>query len=114
MCTALPVFAMAILTGFEVVGALLAAGLVAVVAFAGQLGVAIAIAWVMVTAFVFIFVPGLALLLAILGIFLWARSAPTEQIAVAMATPVLTPLGLAPALILTMATCSGLTGILAV
>ena len=114
MCTALPVFAMALLTGFELIGALLAAGLVAVVAFAGQLGIAIAIAWVMVTAFVFIFVPGLALLLAILGIFLWARSAPAEQIAVAMATPVLTPLGLAPAMILTMATCFGLTGILAV
>src|SRR5205823_1399739 len=42
MCTALPVFAMALLTGFELIGALLAAGLVAVVAFAGQLGIAIA------------------------------------------------------------------------
>src|SRR5947208_5578050 len=114
LCAALPVFAMAILTGFEVVGALLAAGLVAVVAFAGQLGIAIAIAWVMVTAFVFIFVPGVALLLAILGIFLWSRRAPAEQIAVAMATPVLTPLGLAPAMILTMATCFGLTGVLTV
>src|SRR6184192_160451 len=114
ICTALPVFAMALLTGFELIGALLAAGLVAVVAFAGQLGIAIAIAWVMVTAFVFIFVPGLALLLAILGVFLWARSAPAEQIAVAMATPVLTPLDLAPAMILTTATCFGLTGILAV
>ena len=114
LCAALPVFAMALLTGFEMVGALLAAGLVAVVAFAGQLGVAIAIAWVMVTAFVFIFVPGLALLLAIVGIFLWTRSAPSEQIAVAMATPVLTPLGLAPAMILTSAAVFGLTGVLTV
>jgi tRNA A-37 threonylcarbamoyl transferase component Bud32 len=114
LCAALPVFAMAVLAGFEVVGALLAAGLVAIVAFAGQLGVAIAIAWVMVTAFVFIFVPGLALLLGILGIFLWARSAPAEQIAVAMATPVLTPLGLAPAMILTSAAVFGLTGVLTV
>jgi tRNA A-37 threonylcarbamoyl transferase component Bud32 len=114
LCTALPVFAMALLTGFELIGALLAAGLVAVVAFAGQLGVAIAISWVMVTAFVFIFVPGLALLLAILGVFLWARSAPAEQIAAAMATPVLTPLGLAPAMILTMATSFGLAGVLTV
>src|SRR5213594_4548565 len=114
LCAALPVFAMAVLTGFEFVGALLAAGLVAVVAFAGQLGVAIAIAWVMVTAFVFIFVPGLALLLAILGVFLWARSAPPEQIAVAMATPVLTPLGLAPAMILTSSAVFGLTGVLTV
>lgn len=114
LCAALPVFAMAVLAGFEIVGALLAAGLVAIVAFAGQLGVAIAIAWVMVTAFVFIFVPGLALLLGILGIFMWARSAPPEQIAVAMATPVLTPLGLAPAMILTSAAVFGLTGVLAV
>src|SRR3989475_1955952 len=114
LCAALPVFAMAVLTGFELVGALLAAGLVAIVAFAGQLGVAIAIAWVMVPAFVFIFVPGLALLIAILGVFLWGRRAPTEQIAVAMATPVLTPLGLAPAMILTSASAFGLTGVLTV
>jgi tRNA A-37 threonylcarbamoyl transferase component Bud32 len=114
LCTALPVFAMALLTGFEIVGALLAAGLVAVVAFAGQLGVAVAIAWLMVTAFVFIFVPGLALLLAIVGVFLWARSAPPEQIAVALATPVLTPIGLAPAMILTSAAVFGLTGVLTV
>jgi tRNA A-37 threonylcarbamoyl transferase component Bud32 len=114
LCAGLPVFAMALLTGFEIIGALLAAGLVALVAFAGQLGVAIAIAWFMVTAFVFVFVPGLALLLAILGVFLWARSAPTEQIAVAMATPVLTTIGLAPAMILTSATVFGLTGVLTV
>src|SRR5438045_8500230 len=97
MCTALPVFAMALLTGFELIGALLAAGLVAVVAFAGQLGIAIAIAWVMVTAFVVIFVPGLALPLAMLGIFLWARSAPADQIAVAMPATVIAPRGRAQA-----------------
>jgi tRNA A-37 threonylcarbamoyl transferase component Bud32 len=114
LCAALPVFAMAILTGFGLVGALLTAGLVAIVAFAGQLGLAIAIAWVIVTALVFIFVPGLALLLGILGVFLWARSAPAEQIAVAMATPVLTQLGLAPAMILTGAAVFGLTGVLTV
>jgi hypothetical protein len=105
---------MALLTGFEFLGALLATALVAIVAFAGQLGIAIAIAWVMVTAFVFIFVPGLAVLFAILGVFLWARSAPSEQIAVAIATPVLTPLGLAPTMILTTAAGFGLTGVLTV
>jgi hypothetical protein len=114
LCAALPVFAMALITGFELLGSILAAGLVAVVAFAGQLGVAIAIAWVMVTAFVFIFVPGLAVLFAILGVFLWARSAPAEQVALAMATPVLTPLGLAPAMILTTAAAFGLMGVLTV
>jgi tRNA A-37 threonylcarbamoyl transferase component Bud32 len=114
LCAALPVFALALLAGFELVGALLPAGLVAVVAFAGQLGVALAIAWVMMTFFIFIFVPGLALLFALVGIFLWARSAPAEQIAVAVATPALTPLGLAPALILTSAAVFGLTGVLTV
>src|ERR671937_1291350 len=44
--TAMPVFAMATLAGFEAVGALLAAALVAVVGIAGQLGIALAIAWV--------------------------------------------------------------------
>ncbi|TMC72136.1 MAG: hypothetical protein E6J13_05635 [Chloroflexi bacterium] len=114
MCAALPVFAMALVTGFEIVGALLATALVAIVAFAGQLGIAIAIMWVMVTAFLFIFVPGLAVLFAILGVFLWSRSAPSEQIALAMATPVLTPLGLAPAMILTTAGAFGLVGVLTV
>jgi hypothetical protein len=114
LCAALPVFALALLAGFELVGALLAGGLVAVTAFAGQLGVALAIGWVMMTVFVFIFVPGLALLFAILGVFLWARSTPTEQIAVALATPVLTPLGLAPAMILTSAAVFGLSGVLTV
>src|SRR5436189_302902 len=75
---------------------------------------ATALMWVMVTAFLFIFVPGLAVLFAILGVFLWSRSAPSEQIALAMATPVLTPLGLAPAMILTTAGAFGLVGVLTV
>ncbi|HEV8535528.1 MAG TPA: serine/threonine-protein kinase [Candidatus Limnocylindria bacterium] len=112
--TALPVFAMATLAGFEIVGALLAAGLVAVVGMAGQLGMSLAIGWVMVTAFVFIFVPGLAVAFAVLGLFLWLRSAPSEQVALAMAVPVLTPLGLAPAMILTAAAIFGLTGVVTV
>jgi hypothetical protein len=112
--SALPVFALATLAGFEIVGGLMAAALVAVVGIGGQMAFAIAIAWVMMTAFLFIFVPGLALLFAILGVFLWLRSAPAEQIALAMAMPVLTPLGLAPAMILTTAAVFGLTGVLTV
>ena len=61
---ALPVFAMATLAGFEIVGSLLAAALVAVVGAAGQLGIAIAIGWVIETALLFVFVPGLSLLFA--------------------------------------------------
>src|SRR5881628_906777 len=111
---ALPVFAMATLAGFEIVGSLLAAALVAVVGAAGQLGMAIAIGWVIETALLFVFVPGLSLLFAGLGILLYLRTTPPEQIALAMAIPVLTPLGLAPAMILTAAAVFGLTGVLTV
>ena len=111
---ALPVFAMATLAGFEIVGSLLAAALVAVVGAAGQLGIAIAIGWVIETALLFVFVPGLSLLFAGLGILLYLRTTPPEQIALAMAIPVLTPLGLAPAMILTAAAVFGLTGVLTV
>jgi hypothetical protein len=78
------------------------------------MAVAVAIGWIMLTAFLFIFVPGLALLFAIAGVFLWLRSTPAEQIALAMAMPVLTPLGLAPAMILTTSAVFGLTGVLTV
>src|SRR5207247_9475912 len=81
---------------------------------AGLRAVTVAVAWLTVAACVFSVVPGLAVLFGSLGAFLWSRSAPGEQIAVAMATPVRTPLGLAPAMILTMATCFGLTGVLTV
>src|SRR2546425_12119340 len=111
---ALPVFAMATLAGFEIVGSLLAAALVAVVGAAGQLGIALAIGWVIETALLFVFVPGLSLLFAALGILLYLRTTPPEQIALAMAIPVLTPLGLAPAMILTAAAVFGLTGVLTV
>src|SRR5436190_806535 len=111
---AFPVFALATLAGFEVVGALLAAGLVAVVGIAGQLGIALGIAWVMMTAFIFVFVPGLALLFALVGVYVWLRDISPEQVSLAMAMPVLTPLGLAPALVLTTAAVFGLLGVLTV
>jgi predicted Ser/Thr protein kinase len=111
---ALPVFAMATLAGFEIVGSLLAAALVAVVGASGQLGIALAIGWVIETALLFVFVPGLSLLFAGLGVLLYLRTTPPEQIALAMAIPVLTPLGLAPAMILTAAAVFGLTGVITV
>jgi len=111
---ALPVFAMATLAGFEIVGSLLAAALVAVVGASGQLGIALAIGWVIETALLFMFVPGLSVLFAGLGILLYLRTTPPEQIALAMAIPVLTPLGLAPAMILTAAAVFGLTGVITV
>jgi tRNA A-37 threonylcarbamoyl transferase component Bud32 len=114
LATALPVFALATLAGIEVVGALLAAGLVAVVGIGGQLGIALAIAWVMMTSFLFLFAPGLAVIFAIVGIYLWLRDISPEQVALALAMPVLTPIGLAPALVLTTAAVFGLMGVLTV
>jgi hypothetical protein len=108
------VFALSTLTGFEVVFSLLAAGLVALIGVAGQLGIALAIAWALMTGFLFIFVPGLAVLFAAIGIYIWLRDISPEQVALAMAMPVLTPLGLAPALILTTAAVFGLMGVLTV
>jgi len=108
---ALPVFALMLMAQFGLITSLAAAGLVAVVAFAGQLGVALAIAWVIETLLVFLFVPGLAVLFALMGIWIWIRDVRSEQAIMAMAMPVAAPLGLAPAFILTAAAVDGLMGV---
>lgn len=107
----LPVFALMLMTQFGLITSLAAAGLVAVVAFAGQLGVALAIGWVIETLLIFLFVPGLAVLFALLGVWVWIRDIRTEQAIMAMAMPVAAPLGLAPAFILTAAAVDGLMGV---
>ena len=108
---ALPVFALMLMAQFGLITSLAAAGLVAVVAFAGQLGVALAIAWVIQTLLIFLFVPGLAVLFALMGIWVWIRDVRSEQAIMAMAMPVAAPLGLAPAFILTAAAVDGLMGV---
>jgi len=108
---ALPVFALMLMAQFGLITALAAAGLVAIVAFAGQLGVALAIAWVIETLLIFLFVPGLAVLFALLGVWVRIRDIRTEQAIMAMAMPVAAPLGLAPAFILTAAAVDGLMGV---
>ena len=108
---ALPVFGMATLAGFEVLGGLMAAGLVALIAIGGQLGIALAIAWVLMSACLFIFVPGLALMFALVGVWVWLRDVPPQQVVLALSMPVLTPLGLAPALVLTSAALFGISGV---
>lgn len=108
---ALPVFALMVLASFGLITSLAAAGLVAVVAVAGQLGVALAIAWVVETVLIFLFVPGLAVLFALMGVWVWLRNIRPEQAAMAMAMPVAAPLGLAPAFVLTAAAVDGLMGV---
>lgn len=109
---ALPVFALMVLASFGLITSLAAAGLVAIVAVAGQLGVALAIAWVFETVLIFLFVPGLAVLFALMGVWIWLRDVRTEQAIMAMAMPVAAPLGLAPAFILTAAAVDGLMGVI--
>ncbi|HKY49668.1 MAG TPA: serine/threonine-protein kinase [Candidatus Limnocylindria bacterium] len=112
LLAALPVFALMILASFGLFTSLAAAGLVGVVAIAGQLGAALAIAWVIETLLIFLFVPVLAVLFALMGVWVWLRDVRTEQAIMAMAMPVTAPLGLAPAFVLTAAAIDGLMGVI--
>lgn len=108
---AAPVLALSLLAGFHPVAALVAAATVGAIALIGQLGLAIALGWIIQTALIFLFVPGLALLFLVMGIFLWVRDVKAEQTAIALAMPVLAPFGLAPAVVLTSAAIHGLGGV---
>jgi tRNA A-37 threonylcarbamoyl transferase component Bud32 len=108
---ALPLAALASLAGFGDVAVGIGAGTVVLAALGGQLGLAVGIAWVAETFLLFLFVPTLAVIFAILGVWLWVREVPPERTALAMAMPVAAPFGLAPALILTAASVEGLFGL---
>lgn len=107
----LPVIALASLSGLGLIPVGIVAAAVLLAALGGQMGVALAIAWVVETALLFLFLPAIAVLYAILGIWLWIRDVPVEQTALAMAMPVAAPFGVAPALVLTAAAVQGLSGI---
>ncbi|MBI2983914.1 MAG: serine/threonine protein kinase [Chloroflexi bacterium] len=109
-----PVFGLMTLAGFELVPALALAALVAIVGGAGQLGTAISIAWIVETACIFLFVPGLAVLFAFMGLWIWLRDVPPERTAIALAMPVIGPIGLGPAFVLASAAIHGLGGVVSV
>ncbi|MDQ6857879.1 MAG: serine/threonine protein kinase [Chloroflexota bacterium] len=111
---ALPLFALTIAAGFGLIPAALMSGLVLVVGFAGQLGLALTIGWIIETFLLFLFVPGIAILWAIMGVFLWLRDVSSERTAMAIAMPVTAPVGLAPALILSASAIHGLGGVVTV
>ena len=111
---ALPLFGLTILAGFGLLPALLGAGFMIVIGFAGQLGLALTIGWVLETALLFLFVPGFAVLWAVMGLWLWLRDVPSERTALAIAMPVTAPFGLAPALVLAASAIHGLGGIFTV
>ncbi len=111
---ALPIVALGFLANFGLVPIALASGAVIAAALLGQLGAALALAWFVETVLLFLFVPGLALVYAILGVWVWVRDVRPEQAALAMAMPVAAPFGIAPALILTTAALEGLMGVVTV
>ena len=112
---AAPVFGLMTLAGFELLPALVVSALVAVVGAAtGNLGIAIALAWIVETAMIFLFVPGLAVLFAFMGLWVWLRDVPPERTATALAMPVIGPLGLGPAFVLASAAIHGLGGVVSV
>ena len=108
---ALPVIALGSVANYGFIPIAVATAAVLLAALGGQLGAALAIAWVIETLTLFFFAPMLAVLFAILGIWLWVRDVPPEQTALAMALPVTAPFGIAPAVILTAASVEGLMGI---
>ncbi|HEX9268308.1 MAG TPA: serine/threonine-protein kinase [Candidatus Limnocylindria bacterium] len=114
LLAALPLYGLMILADFGPVGSAVAAAFVAVIGFAGQLGLAVALAWILETFLLFLFVPGLAIIWAVTGLGLWARDASSERTALAVAMPVSGPFGLAPALVLASATIHGLGGVVTV
>lgn len=109
--TAVPVIALASLAGFGVIPVGIAAGAVLLVALGGQLGLSVGIAWLLNTLLLFLFVPGLAVVSAIIGVWLWVRDVPPERTAFAMSMPVAAPFGVAPALLLTAVAVEGLLGV---
>src|SRR5258707_9367342 len=111
---ALPLFGLTILAGFGFLPALVMASVVLVAGFAGQLGLAITIGWILETAMLFLFVPGIAVLWAIMGLWVWLRDVSSERTALAIAMPVTAPFGLAPALLLSASAIHGLGGVVTV
>jgi serine/threonine-protein kinase len=110
---ALPILALGSMAGWAFIPIAVASGAVILAALGGQMGAAVGIAWAIETFLLFLFVPGIAVVYAILGIWLWARDVPPERTAIAMAMPVAAPFGIAPALILTAASVEGLMGVVA-
>ena len=111
---ALPLFGLNMLAGFGFLPALLMSGFVLIVGLAGQLGLAITIGWILETALLFLFVPGIAVLWALMGLWLWLRDVSSERTALAIAMPVTAPFGLAPALVLAASAIHGLGGVVTV
>lgn len=111
---ALPLFGLTILAGFGLIPAALMAAVILVIGFAGQLGLALTLGWVIETVLLFLFVPGIALIWVVMGLFVWLRDVSAERTAMAIAMPATAPFGLAPALVFSASAIHGLGGVVTV
>ncbi len=114
LLAALPLFGLTILAGFGLIPAAIMGAVVLVVGFAGQLGLALTIGWVIETILLFLFVPGLAVIWVVMGLWVWLRDVSAERTAMALAMPATAPFGLAPALVFAASAIHGLGGVVTV
>jgi tRNA A-37 threonylcarbamoyl transferase component Bud32 len=110
----LPVVALLNSAGVPLSYAVLLAGIPGIVALAGYLSLGLAICWLIEGVTLFLFVPVLALLFLLTGLWLAVREYSSEQAILALAMPASVPLGLAPAVVLATTSLHGLAGILTV
>jgi tRNA A-37 threonylcarbamoyl transferase component Bud32 len=111
---ALPLFGLTVLAGFGLIPAAVMGAVVLVVGFAGQLGLALTIGWVIETILLFLFVPGLAVIWVVMGLWVWLRDVSAERTAMALAMPATAPFGLAPAIVFAASAIHGLGGVVTV
>lgn len=109
----LPAWALLELVGVPRPYSVLVVGLPAIVALAGHLGMAVVLTWIVISALLLLFVPVLAVIFAVLGLWMATRGQAAEQTAIVLALPVVAPFGLAPALIFTATALHGLAGVVA-
>ncbi len=109
-----PLWGMLMLAGVPTPYAALFAGLPALVGLAGRLTAALVISWLLETFLLLLFVPALAVLFLISGLWLALREYTAEQAVFALAAPALAPVGLAPVTILAASSLHGLAGVLTV
>ena len=110
LLAALPLAALLTLAGAGGLATALGGAFVALLAIGGRLGLALAAAWLCELVLIFLFVPGLAVIFAVMGLWVWLRDVPPERAALALALPLAAPLGCAPALVLSAAAVFGLAG----
>lgn len=110
----LPLFGLMNLSGVPMGYSALISGIPGILALAGYLSFALGLAWIIECLLLFMFVPVLAVIFLLMGLFVAVRDYSAEQTILAVAAPAAVPLGLAPAVILASTTLHGIAGVLTI